>query len=461
MNYISLIFLIFLLTGCASNQEVHEKPKTPQVDVLSKMGVSELYIIFPRIKNGDLDKIDYATSNQVQVLNLFKNNVNLIKSSDCIRLAKNKETSSADNISATVCDKTMWFDYGENNLTQLTTRKSKDVGETAVGVLGAGLTLPFTVLIDALSFDPTLNSTRKTMTSFLSDPEQDFDALNKTKNDISQILTNQYLQDRREAKTSLDNAIIFASKYTNDDFYDVIEANFRNFVRLESLDSIFTLMTKFKVTKDQLDRSLSYLRGLNKFDGFSIAFDLSSDINDAKSAQSLASNQADKKKTEYMAIKLYRNKKGSLNDLFFIKSAQQLQNSGVNENRNLFGWFTESKNSGSTNFSATATVAADKKLGLFVYGTYDVTVKAVLSIRQRYYRNSFWLGNADVDEVKTFTNEKVVRLNPSFFAENVSINFNDVVLNYKDRGVAGGTTEITTIGNPTVKMEITNVTLRE
>lgn len=457
---ITSVLCLWILSGCASPKLVMpERSGVPLININSLMGESELYIIYAKDKEGNPTRITTVTTNQTDAIGLFTKRYDYIKTFDCIRLATNASSNDQENVA--VCDQNRWFEYGMNNLTKLTTRKAKGVAGTVFGgVVGVGLA-PVALLIDALSFDPTLKYSRKNLTESLSDPAQDIEELKRTREAVTILASEEYSTEKKEAMLDVSRALAFSKKYKKDDFTAIIDSNLNNAMQKRSNKDVYTTLTMLPVSSEQTRKGISFLRSVKTFDGFATAFEISKDVNDAKQAQALALSQDDKRKTEYMAIKLYQ--RGRANNLFNVEYVRALKSSDVKASREMGGMFTFKENvkEGKVNFASGVRIRADKKLADFSYGTYDITVRATLSIPQRFYRRSSWLGNEDRTEVKKFTAEKVFRIKPPSFLADETFSFEDIRMNYKDTGAAGGTTEITTIGDPTIQAEVTNVTLVE
>lgn len=390
-----------------------------------------------------------------EALARFKKDARYIETYDCLRTAK----APSGQISNTVCNQPMWFEYGLKGKTRLTTRTAKSTPQGVVeGVVGTALS-PLTVAIDALNFDPSLSSTREHLTKSLSDPEQDFAELNKIAAAVARLTTTRYNAERDLAMLSLGKATEFSREYKNDDFTQIVDSLLDKAITAKSASDVYTTLTSLAHSKVQAERGLAFLRGNNTFAGYAAAFDLTGDVADAKKAQSLASSANDRKKTEYMAIKVIEKKRGRATDLFSLSYARELDVTDISEKRNHPWLFVDEEMTGLATFKSTVKVVADRKAGIFAYGTYDVRVRATLSIPQRHIRRSAWLGNMDKTSTQTLNQEKIVRIGPPSYTANDDIVFSRVELNYKDRGSAGGTTEIFPIGPAKIAVEVLNVSV--
>ena len=71
------------------------------------------------------------------------------------------------------------------------------------------------------------------------------------------------------------------------------------------------------------------------------------------------------------------------------------------------------------------------------------------------------LGNVDEDYTHEVLSQETVRLSAPDYSAEIPVAFKNVTATYKDRGIMGGTTEITMNGKPTVSVEVADVTLVE
>lgn len=451
-----------LLAACAQKASIAppSSQEKPQIDVSDIYGKNELYITYSKDANGRPTRIESVSSSQAEAISPFKKEKGKIDYFDCIRASRIK----ANNQNVSVCDEGMWFEYGLNGKTLLTTRKAKNAQNTAAGAISLIVT-PLSAAADILAFDPTFSNTRKGVTQSLSDPEQDFDFLNQVMANIN-IMAMDILRDKkRSAQQSLAATKALFSTYsfsavTAAERDGLIQSNIDREFKAKSPSGIYQVITELSVTGPMRDYGTGRLRDLRSFEGYARAFDLTSDVADAKQAQQFATSSGDLRKTEYMAIKLVKAKLGgSLAKLFAVKQASPSQ-SGVSSQRG-WGFFLDNSNSGHANFSTRVSVSADKSIGVFEHGVYDVKVRTTVTVRQHFYRRSAWVGNADEQQTKQATAERVVRLSPRDYSASADISVNGVLLNYKDRGIMGGTTEITLIGEPDMKSEVVDVTLVE
>lgn len=448
-----------LLAGCAERKlsPLTVKPEDLK-DIGQLYGKSELYVVYKKDEKGNPTEIIKTTDKQADAVGFFSGNANAIKSYDCIRITA--ATVNGHNVS--VCDQGRWFDYGTRDQSILTTRKAKDAASAAWGgAVGTALS-PLTLAIDVLSFDPKLSSTRKSLTRAVSDPVQDFEVLKQVKLAVDALATKKWEYHKDEAGKSIAGAKFFMTYYapgtvSTAERDAIVRANIER-EGAKSPNFLYAAMSALPLSPENRARGLSILRGANSFDGYARAFDLSSDIDDAKRAEALATTSGDKRKTEYMALKLIERKVGNINRLFALRATQPTTSAVTAVRGNGF-IFVDTVSSGRGNFSSELEVSADKSIGVFAYGVYDVTVKATVSLRQHMYRQSFWLGNVDETKTNTVSAEEVVRISGPDYRAVKRVGVNDVILNFKERGSAGGTTEVTLIGDPQVTFEVTNVKL--
>lgn len=449
-----------ILAGCAGKTlNAPTMKREDIIDLTEIYGKNEVFVIYRKDEKGNPLSIRDIHVNQADAIGYFKNSGDAIKKFDCIRISKAK----INNQNVSVCDQPMWFGYGSKDLTILTTREAKSAGSAIVGgAIGAVLS-PLSLAVDILSFDPKLSSTRKSLTNMVSDPVQDYDALNQVKVAVDALATTAFHDDKKAAMLALPAAKHFIGKYQSSpmavrESEEIVRAGIERESANQAPDAIYAVMSSLPLSDNNREAGLSVLRGMGSFAGFARAFDVSGDVNDAKKAQQLASTAGDKRQLEYMAVKLVQKKRGHANDLFNIRP-QPVASSDIRANRGNGFLFVESVNAGRADFSSQVEVSADNSAGIFAVGVYDVTVTATLEVRRHLYRRSFWLGNLDENQTERLKTEKTFRLAAPGYAAAAQMEIKDVLLNYKDRGSAGGTTEITLLGDPSMNFEVTNVKL--
>lgn len=459
---IAIAASVLLLSACAQKANI-APPQTQlssALDVTDIYGKNEIFIIYAKDGDGRPRFLEETSQSQADVISYFKKDEGKIDAFDCIRVSRVK----VNNQSVSVCEEAMWFDYGLEGKTLLTTRKAKDVENTAAGVLGLVVT-PLTAAMDVLSFDPSFSKTRQGITKRMSDPEQDFDFLNQVRANINVIAMDTLREKKKTAHQSLGTtkALLSTYSFTAVDAAErdgLIRTNIDREFRSGSPSGIYQVIIDLSVSGPMRDYGTQRLRDLRSFEGYARAFDLTNDVADAKQAQQFASSSGDLRKTEYMAIKLVKAKLGgSLTKLFAVRQ-ESPSRSSVSAQRG-WGFFLDNSNSGQANFSTRVNVAADKSVGVFEHGIYDVKIRTTVTVWQHFYRRSAWVGNADEQRTQNFTAEKTVRLSPPNYSATADTSVNNVLLNYKDRGIMGGTTEITMIGDPEMKSEVVDVELVE
>lgn len=397
-------------------------------------------MIFSKDKDGTPTSIINLTPRREVALNYFKDKLT-INQSDCLRLL-------SDN-GASVCDEPKWFDYGKDGQTKLATTKLKTSGSVVVeGALTAVLT-PFMVAVDVLSFDPTLKYTRKSYQDTFSHPVQDDVELARVRKEVLYLSEQQYESSKKKAMTDTDYAVEFIKSYPGDDFSLLIDSHVNLARANKDPFGIYKILSTFPATSQQKQSAIQALRFMDTFDAYGNAFALSGDAEDAKKANAAARSKNDKRISEYMAIKLLTPKRAF--DVSIV--AKEQGGSSLKKDSSM------TKNNidkVSADFSCGAKIQAVKSLGL-EYGDYDVVVKAMLKVPKHEMLRSRWLGNADRDYVDEHEVKQIVRLNKPKFVENTVVVFKNILTNYKDRGIAGGTTEITMVGEPRCSMEVVDV----
>jgi len=416
-------------------------------------GEKELFVVFFKDNDGVPTSIKNITPKLEKALSYFKDDSS-INISDCIRLTSNNQS--------TVCDEVKWFKYGQDNKTKLATIKLDKSSKVVVNGVFATAVAPLAVASDILNVDPTLKKTRTHLTEAFTNPVQDFAELEKTKKQVLYVAKQQYDADKKQAMSNADKAVEFITNYPKDDFYEVVESIVNSSAQNKATQNIYKVLSAFPATPEQKNPGIEALRNMKTFDAFSKAFDLSGKAVDAKNAQKLASSQNDKRKVEYMAIKLLRAKNGTINKAFNVSITTNLDGANIKtKNGSTFFTFKSNIDQAVTNFSCGVKIKANKKLGAFQYGTYDVAIKAILKIPKHLMRRSSWLGNSDEDYVDEIVTTKTIRLSGPAFSADTTMLFDNVTATYKDRGVMGGTTEVTMTGDPSINTEVSNVTLVE
>ncbi len=200
------------------------------------------------------------------------------------------------------------------------------------------------------------------------------------------------------------------------------------------------------------DDALMLLRTLNTFEGYSAAFDWSQSIDDAKAANKLAKTKPERIQLEHMALNL-RPKKADAFDL----NIHTILMGATTQQAPTYGWSSYNRRSATTTVKATINIKNDATVVPLKDGAYDVTINLTLSVPIRFMRRSVWLGNADENQVMTYTKTVVLRLNPPYYKESTSVAFDGVETTYKDLGDAGGTTERILNADPKIQGVITDV----
>jgi hypothetical protein len=460
-NVVLSVLVVAMISGCSSNSKKFvqnsDNHRTPVNFNLNQLkGEKELFITFAKNADGTPTSTMEITAKQGKVLNFFKNKSTILRY-DCIRIVNDGSVS--------VCDEPMWFEFGKENQTTLTTTKPKNASFKNVsnGVLTTAIT-PLSVVADVLSGDISANRTRKRMVNKLTDPVQDFEELEKVKDLLLREAKEEYDNSKTTSMAHIEAAVMFFKSYPKDDFSDIINSHISSSAKNKDHRSILKILSVLNLNSQQKSECLQVLRSMNTFGGFATAFDLSGEREDAKKAQNFATTENDKQKTEYMAIKLLKKQYGTISDLFTYSMNTQEGTLRQEKGSLWFSFFKENIDKGVKDFSCDVHLAPTAnaiKNGIFKYGTYDLTIKATLKIPKHHYRRSFWQGNVDQNEIDESVREKVIRLSKPNFSGNAAIKFSDVMMNYKDRGTHNGTTEFTVNGNPTCEIEVKDVSLAE
>ena len=450
---ITSLLCLWLLSGCASpKMAVPERSSVPPVNINALMGEAEVYVVYTKDKDGNPTRITKVTTDRLNAVEPFRQDSGYIKASDCISLGSSKDT---------ICDQDKWIAYGLNDLSPLVTRKMAGPSGVATGAILGAIGIPISLASDLLTLNLKFTGTRKMTQTAFTEPVYNIEEMKRIRAFITPLLSEMYAREKSAAMSDIVKAIEFSKKYKADNFSTLIDSNLSAAFQRKSSQDLFTILTSIPATSEQIKKGVSYLRNLETFDGFATAFDLSKDVYDAKQAQRLAVSLNDKRKTEYMQIKLLQHRNGSAAGLFALQFAQKLNSTDVKAIRHGPKFFIlESANQGYTNFASVVKVMANKKLADFKYGTYEVTVRATLKVPRHYELHS-WIGNNATDEVKVFTREKLVILKPPLYITEQDFAFNDIQTSYLDRGIMGGYTKITPNGDPDITVEVSNVRLVE
>lgn len=452
------LLLAASLAGCATKvqHQAPEQKSEKRYDINRVMASSEVYIVYRKNEQGTPLGILSVEKSAKPALAIFRDNADAITRFDCIRLLPQNAKQPT-----TVCDESLWFQYGKRDASRLTTRKVKDAPSAVVGGVVATALTPLTVALDILSFDPEFKQTRSSLTTAVSDPAQDYEELAAVRSVVEVLFNNKLYEDRQQALGSVDHTAAFIAKYPGLNHQALIDAALQRAVDERSDVKMLSALQRLPVTPEQKDRGLAFLRSLNTFSGYAKAFDVSNSKEDAKKAQQLAGNSKDKRQVEYMAMKLLKLKNVSLDNLFRLAVKDELSGGSLRADRGSGGFlsFKESVNAGLSDFKVSIGVGVNRDLNIFKYGVYDVKVKCTLSLPQRFYRRSFWLGNADENVVNKFEESRTARIAGPAYRAAQMFEFKGITVNYKDRGSAGGTTEITMNGKPSVECGVENVEL--
>jgi len=452
---IILSIVSILLIGCSSTPKRSTLIKSTSNFNLNKLkGEKELFAVFSKNTEGSPTSLVDITSNQVKALKYFKDN-SFIKKNDCIRITEN---------GATVCNQKKWFAYGFKDKTTLTTREAKAIKDPISSIIATPAIIAFSIIeapFALLAFKNPITAVTDSLTVGFTDPVQDIDELKYVKNEILNLANIEYLKEKSRAMTRFNSALYFFKQYPKDNFSKIIDSNILVAKKNKNHKDIFKIATKLPIRTEQKKEAIEILRSFNSFNGFSTAFDLSSSVYDAKKAQKFANSSNDKQKVEYMGLKIFKSKNSSLTNMFKIDIKGMKEGSiSTKKLDSSFLSFSVNREAGQTRYSFPIKLAAKKSLGL-EYGVYDVHVKLTLKVPVRYYRRSKWVGNADENKIDKYTQEEVLRIRKNNFSTNATITFDDVTTSYLDRGMMGGITEIVMNGDPSVKAEVTNVTIAE
>lgn len=449
-------FLALLATaGCATKSAYTppERKSSESYNINKAVNLNEVYVIFSKDDKGIPTGIHQIEKSERSAVDFFRQDEKSIKKYDCIRfLSKNGVNSSS------VCNETMWFHFGKFNHTRLTSRKAKHpVDVVTHGALATAFS-PLVVVADVLSLDPELKATRSHMLTAVSDPVQDHDELATARASVEVLFDNHIQQETRASLGSIEKTIAFIEKYPGLPNSKLLDAALKSAIQSGNDQKVFQALKNLPLNKDQKSLGLSFLRKQNNFSGYIKSFDISNSVEDAKKAQSHAATTNDKKTIEYMAIKMLKLKNVPLDSIFKLSVKEPLTAGKLKAERDTGVFFiTESANSGTADYKMAILLSGEKSLGIFKHGSYDVEFTCILSVPQRLYRRSNWLGNEDTTKVKKIEEKIHAKLYPPNYTSTHTVQFNNVELNYKDRGIAGGTTEITLNGKPFVNCGVKDV----
>ncbi len=202
------------------------------------------------------------------------------------------------------------------------------------------------------------------------------------------------------------------------------------------------------------DDVISWLRTLNSFQGYKLAFDLTESMEDAKAANQLATTHAERVELEHMALVLMKENKTKA----FSLASDNLDQSSTSHSEGS-GFFLQGKEIASNTFSIKIRAINNKETIALTDGDYNVKVKVKLMVPVHFRRASRWVGNADEYQTDDYVQE--VNIPYRHNTDNSKLHdviFNNVRTAYKDRGIMGGTTEVQMVGAPKVEAEVIDVT---
>lgn len=444
------VLIALIISGCATVN--HEAPPSAGnvLDFFDAKQGNELYVVYKKNSVGTPTDIYNVYESAGEAISLFQNNKSFITRYDCIRILPKTAQKST-----TVCDQGMWFGYGKDDTTILTTRKAKDpITATVGGVFAVALT-PLSLAVDVLSMDPKLSSTRNNLTQSVSDPVQNYEELASVRNIASIIFSNMLHREHSAASQDLQQAVAFSKNYPRLSTTYIVDSLLNRGMRNRSPKQVADVLRQMQTTQQQYGTAINFMRGLNTFDGYSTAFGFTKAVEDGKAAKQLASGNGDNTQLEHLMLQ-YTLTQRPLKDLFIVMpEVLESREGSERNNQGAFLSFKEMVKEGTMNYSAPV-IVRQNQLDL-KYGEYDVTLKATLSLPVNYYRRSDWIGNVDLNETRTQTRQQTVRLRPSSYENRVRFNFESVLVSYKDRGTAGGTTEIKLVGTPRIDVEVIDV----
>lgn len=219
------------------------------------------------------------------------------------------------------------------------------------------------------------------------------------------------------------------------------------------IDSVMLILNRIPQYASR-DDVISWLRTLNSFQGYKLAFDLTESMEDAKAANQLATTHAERVELEHMALVLMKENKTKA----FSLTSDNLDQSSTSHSEGS-GFFLQGKEIASNTFSIKIRAINNKETIDLTDGDYNVKVKVKLMVPVHFRRASRWVGNADEYQTDDYVQE--VNIPYRHNTDNSKLHdviFNDVRTAYKDRGIMGGTTEVQMVGAPKVEAEVIDVT---